>query len=116
MEKLIELLNEYEETKIHIWEKGVWRNNMAWKDWKFRPVSNRYPSSYITKYYLISKEYWFIKWLVNNDKIDTTGLQDYWDRWEIWIDVFSNMYKSDLVIMTLSIQDNPIEDLISYLK
>ena len=97
MEKLIELLKEYDNEEF--WEALYMENKV-----------------YANDFLIISKKYWFIKWLVENEKIDTTNLQDYWDRWEMWIWVFANMYKSDLIILTLSIQDNPIEFLISILK
>jgi len=59
----------------------------------------------------------FIKWLVENDKIDRVQktkefrLQielDDWYYWELWWE--------DRLLMLLSISDTPIEDLISYLK
>ena len=68
---------------------------------------------------IISKKFWFIKWLVENDKIDIEKVEkkfyneicitDYWDKDRAY-------WKSDLVISVLSISDTPIEDLISYLK
>lgn len=59
---------------------------------------------------LISKHYWLIKWLVEKGKID------YYLVWKklkhcLWF------YRDDeILLMTLSISDTPIEDLISYLK
>ena len=52
---------------------------------------------------LISKEYEFIKWLVENDKIDESKI--FCDQW---------LYYS--LLCKLAISDTPIEDLISYLK
>jgi hypothetical protein len=66
----------------------------------------------------ISKYYWFIKWLVDNDKIDlykVSGHKDkiyYKEYWE-WGFTCSD---DELVIMLLAISDTPIDDLISYLK
>ena len=69
---------------------------------------------------IISKQFWFIKRLVENDKIDFDKrptrnkyrLQQY--KTELWwygkIDEYSEL------LMLLSISDNPIEDLIRYLK
>ena len=59
---------------------------------------------------IISKKFWFIKWLVENDKIDTSKIK----CWYIYNDTEEDKVKN--VIMNLSISDTPIEDLISYLK
>jgi len=68
---------------------------------------------------LVSKKFWFIKWLVENNKIDTDKIEnkfyneicitDYWDKNRAY-------WKSDLVISVLSISDTPIDDLLSYLR
>lgn len=97
MEKLIELLNEYNE-----W----WH----WRDENFDK----------NKLLVISKGYWFIKWLVENDKIDTEKrptrskyrLQQY--KTELWW--YGNIDKYSELLMLLSIQDEPIDFLISILK
>jgi len=60
---------------------------------------------------VISKKFWFIWWLVQNDKIDFRKLDDNPD----WYDINTNREYLDLVAL-LSIQDNPIEFLISILK
>lgn len=56
---------------------------------------------------IISKRFWFIKWLVDNDKIDLLQLDN-----RIALSEFN---KVERVLMALSISDTPIEDLISYL-
>jgi len=83
MEKFIELLNEYENTDN--WEN---RYQVEFKESK-----------------IISKKFWFIKWLVENDKID-------FDKFPQVME-YSD-YES--LLMILSISDTPIDDLISYLK
>lgn len=57
---------------------------------------------------IISKDFWFIKWLVQNNMIDMKKVK----KWEImiWCDDVDN------TIIKLAISENPIEDLISYLK
>jgi hypothetical protein len=66
---------------------------------------------------LISKRYWFIKWLVDNDKIDYKKL-----HWEEWYYKLVDMcdynweLRCDVLLMLLSISDTPIEDIILYLK
>ena len=60
---------------------------------------------------LISKKFKFIKWLLDNHKIDFTKLEDNSDWY--YLDTGDNYL--DLVAL-ISIQDNPIEFLISILK
>jgi len=101
MDKLIELLNEYdkEEWLWNKWEEDEQGLNNMWKIY-----------DYHSKLKIISKEYWFIKWLVENDKIDFTKLKVNYiyhdDEWS---------WEKEL-LMQLAIQDNPIEYLISVLR
>lgn len=105
MEKLIELLNEYE---IWKWKNGLditqqyAEHNFKYNKWLYIRV--------------ISKKYKFIKRLVENDKIDTNNLN---------LKAFKNIFSggwfvevSDLevLLMLLSIEDEPIEFLVSLLK
>jgi hypothetical protein len=115
MDKLIKYLNEYEKEKKSwfIWRSIDSYDNCVYGvdcDWETE----------ITMYSdLYSKYYGFIKWLVENDKIDFDKVEkkfyneicitDYWDKDRIY-------WESDLVIAVLSISDTPIEDLISYLQ
>ena len=63
--------------------------------------------------FLLSTEAMFIKWLVDNDKIDLDKLEDNNDCL-VMKENWANTYKA--LLMLLSIQDNPIEFLISILK
>ena len=107
MEKLVKLLNEYGEIRkynnvgIVEWvEHTKW--NLYWKYWE-----NTW--SYMV---VISKEYGFIKWLVDNDKIDKDIV-----RKKAKYLVLTNWLKYyEWLIMELSIQDNPIEFLCEILK
>ena len=104
IEKLIELLNEYKKIKWYDWntkitnydtDTGSFTNGYSWLEYEI----------------VIGKRYGFIKRLVENDKID----------YEMEMDTlpFREKYdikKSDFLIMLLSISDEPISDLISYLK
>ena len=70
---------------------------------------------------VISKDYWFIKRLVENDKIDLWeklfNLTKNDNRKSIICDLDNNDFSwEDTFLMLLSISDTPIEDLISYLK
>jgi hypothetical protein len=89
MEKLIELLNEY--------SKNIWYFNKEDLQWQ-------------TKAWILSKEFWWIWWLVENDKIDIDKLE-------------KKVLKENLIrkfdewlLMLLSISNSPLEDLILYLK
>ena len=112
MEKLIELLNEYDKIK--------WDKEEPIYNWKIAIKTKVY------KTYLVSACYWFIKWLVENDKISNDWIKprtdlvkeitivDYKTGDAIW---WKNKYTEvEQLLMYLSIQDNPIEFLISVLK
>lgn len=115
MGKLFELLQIYiierqwrEQFKLH-WDKII-----LWRPYKLR----RFPQ-YDTNSVIISKRFWFIQRLVENDKIDL---------WEKLFNLTKNDNKKSIILdnndfswedtflMLLSISDTPIEDLISYLK
>ena len=70
--------------------------------------------------YLISKEYWFIQRLVENDKINLYMLDSKAHNTDIIIELYKyeNLKDKDSkrLIMLLSISDTPIKDLVSYLK
>ena len=100
MEKLIELLKEYIENYGN--------------DVKVREEENYILDTWIEFVYwnrvylyetIISKKFWFIKWLVENEKIDL-------DEFSI-IDGFDD-YES--LLMRLAIDDEPLEFLASILK
>lgn len=118
MEKVIELLNEYER-KINSYSPGNF-SNYKWnlvreeKSWYY---DNWVSDSYMEEVeysdsIIISKKYWFIKWLVENDKIDFNK--------DALISLSSELWCSardeKIVLMVLSISDTPIIDLINYLK
>ena len=92
MEKLIELLNQHRIEKTDIqYELEL---PMPMRDWRF----------------ILSREYWFIQWLVENEKIDfDSDIEFYFLQRE-------QHTKTESLLMLLSIQDNPIEFLVSILK
>jgi hypothetical protein len=109
------LLNEFDKKKLILSgiEFGLWFiKEDAWKGLlKYRNYESNVSISYA-----ISKSYWFIERLVKNDKIDLS---------KSWIEELPAMYgydyesvecKSDRLLMLLSIQEKPIEFLISILK
>jgi len=103
MEKLIELLNEYHFFNTeYIWyhldkeENRIYFKTEVVDKW----ITNE---QRISDEWLISKKFGFIKWLVDNDKID----RDVSINWE-W------HYES--LLMKLAIQDNPLDFLVKILK
>ena len=107
MEKLIELLNEYQkENKRQIFYSYN-RNIDFFESWSIAWWQTYWESLYT----IISKKFWFIQRLVDNDKIDFRKLEDNSDWY--WIELWDDCYE---VLALLSIQDNPIEFLISILK
>lgn len=118
--KLIELLNEFEKEKKY--NKAEWKvsenNQLHYKyvvsdtpngEW----FSEKYLSRDVSQAYLISSKCGFIKWLVENDKIDLEEVEKINQTWNIYIRFWWDYEK---VLMLLSISDTPIEDLISYLR
>ena len=103
MNKLIELLNE-REVGEEWWELYYLSNGIIRDDWW----------NILYSYRIISKEYWFIQRLVENDKIDRNKFYD--KNILKWFMTLTKEEKADSIIMNLSISDTPIDDLVSYLK
>ena len=119
MEKLIELLNKYEkETKKS--EYSEWRG-LLWG----RPQYLRC-DTVESELLIISKGYHFIKWLVENEKIEWEKVYENLKDYEVEIRIRAvkklqlSSEKKSLwyleLLMLLSIQDEPIEFLVSILK
>ena len=107
MEKLDELLKEYQLSK---WE---WVR-LAWPDVE---VSDK--EELVLEATLISKKYWFIKWLVENEKIDREKNELAFSFSSVYTydgEDFDNHLKLWKLLILLSIQDEPIEFLVSILK
>lgn len=104
MEKLIDLLNEYS------W-KEFW--SLSW--WAIECDEDRDSYKYLDTF-IISKKYWFIKWLVVNNKIDWRKLR--WKSSEI-SEACLRVYQwreYESLLMLLSISSSPLNDLIQLLK
>lgn len=104
MEKLIDLLNKHRREKVN---KQSWITEWHYNAFTFSLDNIRWQQAELL---IISKQYWFIKWLVENEKIDLDKLE-------------KKVLKENLIrkfdewlLMLLSIQDEPIEFLISILK
>ena len=109
MEKLIELLNEYEKKNVvHRYERyeqsGILMCKYIKEDFTY------YADEASTL--AISKYYGFIQRLVDNDKIDIEKeIKNSELNW-----LHEHYLREDCLLMLLSISDTPIDDLISYLK
>ena len=102
MEKLIELLNEYDRIK--------WDKEEPIYNWKIAIKTKIYQK------YLISKEYWFVKWLIDNYYIELPmwlWVVKSYDK-ESWLFNYFSDYES--LLMLLSIQEDPIEFLIKLIQ
>lgn len=111
MEKLIELLNEYDVGVVSR-EKREY-SEITWD--MIRWISD--DQERLSMADICSKKFWFIKWLVENEKIDLNDIQDcFYVRSynKEWIAKKYEYYEE--LLMLLSISDTPIEFLIGILK
>ena len=104
MNKLIELLDQYrkQNPREFFGDEGS-LVVLTWKDF-----------IELNRLIIISKEYEFIKWLVDNDKIDLMKLKKWIEDNKFYCAKWGKI--TNMLLMLLSIQDNPIEFLISILK
>ena len=112
MNKLIELIIEF--------QKEIWQTtydlDMYHYDDKLKLIIiwsdvSKWFIDYIDIFRLLFAP-WFIKWLVDNDKIDTEKeIKNSELNW-----LHERYFREDCLLMLLSISDTPIEDLVSYLK
>lgn len=114
MEKLIKLLNEYEKkSKVH-WYEWYWQDVLMCRYLIVKDGFEFYTDEATT--IAISKYYWFIKWLVDNDKIDHWKLSNYIIDNKFFWDKIAELKEYETLLMLLAIQDEPIEFLIGLLK
>lgn len=112
MEKLIELLNEwylerYGTNPHFVRFEDYWGNDY----WYFHSSNDE---NLMVETEVWTKKYWFIKWLVENNKIDNSKFYD--KNILKWFMTLTKEEKADSIIMNLSIQKTPIEFLVSILK
>ena len=96
MEKLIKLLNEYDDNNWGVTDYWALFNRM--NEW----ISG---TEYLQ---VISKEFWFIQWLAKHFKLNVTKI-------DARI-ALSDFNATDRMLMALAISDNPIELLVDCLK
>lgn len=124
MEKLIELLNKYEKVREKSEYQKLSNKEYKWFSSYFFPLCFWHKENFSwamtnefgewTENVICSKKFWFIKWLVEQDKINRDIVEEkseYTFLKKRWWEHFC-----EDVIMLLSISDTPIEDLILYLK
>jgi len=110
--KLIELLNEYEKhNKSDLYYKFKLEN---WELYCYNDVSDVLWTMQDEAMVICSKKFWFIKWLVENEKIKPLRKFIGWETDED--EPYIQFDLVDQYIAYLSIQDNPIEFLVSILK
>lgn len=111
MGKLLQLLNEF--YPVDWWDKEYHiEDSMVYvRDYDDDDIFNYE----IFTLNVISKKFWFIERLIENDKIDIDKtLKEYWMFRYIYFNAWIKL--SDRFIMYLSIQDDPISFLVSILK
>lgn len=110
--ELIALLTEH--CRKHYWFKDNDDIEIDHDSVQFHLYHNakRYFSIGVEK--VICKEFWFIQWLFDKDKIDWSKFHKY--SFYKKDNKFIQYYDWQSLLMALSISDTPIEDLISYLR
>lgn len=115
MDLLKEYLNEFDPYINYEWERqdNFWLYVSQWN-------SAVFPKE-LWELKIISKWYWFIRWLVKNNKIDWWKVQHQITALPVWLYTYldkpKDCWKSDeMLIMRLANDNEPIEYLISILK
>lgn len=110
--KLIEYLNQM---MIEQWKETRFTKIVS--DYEFFACNNFW-DMWLWYETIFSKKYWFIKWLVENNKIDIERLHKIVDYILVIKGSYVNAhdYNSDCLLMLLSIQDSPIQFLIDNIK
>lgn len=113
MEKLINLLNQYEAERH---KTSVIADIREQKEDNLSYLGMNYNYSELL---CISKGYLFIDWLVKKDKIDFYKVGQVENELEVDVNIYRSSFEDDnyyWLLMILSIQDEPIDFLISVLK
>jgi len=111
--KLIELLNEYVEkyNKSDLYYTFELEKDSWWLFCYDDVTDHKWWTMQDEAMVICSKKFWFIKWLVENNKVDISKV---WKLSNMW---FGDKYtREETLLMLLSIQDEPIRFLTSILK
>lgn len=117
MQKLLELLNQYDDEE----GKDLYEWEIEWEDiiW-YNRFWGWYETIDVSKSVIISKRYWFIERLVKKDKVDTLKLLGKWFDTQKWYEREHyhtvSEWNTDLLLMLLNIQEEPVSFLIDLLK
>lgn len=119
MEKLLNLLNEYEEKRIKkINADWKLRVKLLFKPYTKEALTNQAYQAVQNE--IVSKYYWFIKRLFEKDKIDLWKIKKLYRKSnEHSTHTYPILYDysyDESMLMLLAIQDDPIDFLISLLK
>lgn len=123
MERLLKLINEYENTRwtvVDDWlteeEREAWvvaDDPPLWKeyDWHlWHCNANKVAYEKATfDYYAFSKKYGFVKWLVEK------GLVEFTDNHKYILEAVDEWHEYEVYLQYLALSDNPISDLIKIL-
>ena len=125
MEKLLQLLNEYEDSRwdmLDDWltdeERESWaiiETKPRWSEYKWHlRIANANTVAFerdTFDSYALSKTYWFVRWLLNHWKLGTDFLSPL-----LKMNKRYNLGTHDTILMFLSTKENPVAALISMLK
>lgn len=112
MEKLLQLLNEF--YPIDWWDKEYYiKNSKVYvRDYGDDDILN-YETFTLN---IISKKFWFVQWLMDQKKVEFDRARDRSDFPLLYAGWWGFYSDADIIIATLSMEDEPIEFLISILK
>ena len=105
LEKDLEIKSTNKQRRKLVDYFNQWREEKFGEKWHFKYTMR------FDEVHLVSKKMWFIEWLVKGNKIDHDKVYDNENYYAV--DVRDN---TDELLMLLAISENPISDLISYLK
>ena len=108
MDKLIKLLNEYAHTDFVEYKDWCFNEKFMWEAWMW-----------YSDVEVISKDFWFIQWLVDNNKINWSKYGysiEYTKSRKGLLPLHKTIKRWDSIIMLLSIKEKPLEFLVSILK
>jgi len=113
MDELIKLLREYKPSEYDYVEHdgGIFNRETD--------STGEYNRYFDLEPVIISKKFWFIKWLVDNDKIKFYKVSEAENELDVNVNVFKSSYNDDnyyWLLMILAISDSPIKFLVGILK
>lgn len=106
-QKLLDLLNEYEDPMVSWYEKYDEETGFF--------ILNSWQK--VQEEVILGKTYWFIEWLVRNEHIDFSKVKEKtWLERELYERMLYWYKETDFLIMLLSIEDEPVRFISKLLK